>query len=419
MKKFTAILLSCLLLISTLSAVSFSAEDIWLAEDPPFFTQKIIAELKSGYWLIYLDEMSPPWTCEFSYQYGNYIFTNYNGESEKQHGFYLLKDNKQIMLSEAFEKGITDIEEVVSAVKDNAPELYNYRIFSIEDAEKLVKERYNRNTKLEYVGIMYADYYLFYENNLERALVEWELNFEFGDYVFQAFGGHTGNNEPEALGLYVLHNGKILNIKEAIDEIPDSVWSEDFYDLVKLINSKDINYSFKVKHKSDIEETSAESEPVETTLPTETVEPTVSTDPFSGMDIEPYTVTIPNPTEPETTLPEIIEHKTTEPVEKANPIKVTAKVKTVKAKKLKTKKRTVKPLSVKNAKGSVKIVKVKNGTASKIYKKITVNKNNGAITLKKGDYKKGTYKIKLKISAKGNSIYKGKTLNKTVKIRII
>jgi hypothetical protein len=117
------------------------------------------------------------------------------------------------------------------------------------------------------------------------------------------------------------------------------------------------------------------------------------------------------------------ESKETEPttkttVKKVNPVKVTAKQKTATSKKLKKSKVTVKPLTIKNPKGTVKVVKVKSGTTAKIYSKITVNKKTGAITLKKGKYKKGVYKIKLKISVKGNSKYKAKTLSKVVKIKI-
>ena len=87
-------------------------------------------------------------------------------------------------------------------------------------------------------------------------------------------------------------------------------------------------------------------------------------------------------------------------------------------KKLKKNQQKVKPLTIKNAKGAVKVVKVKKGTDKKIYKKITVKKKTGVITFKKGKYVKKTYKIKLKITAKGNSDYKSKTVNKVVKVRV-
>lgn len=103
---------------------------------------------------------------------------------------------------------------------------------------------------------------------------------------------------------------------------------------------------------------------------------------------------------------------------KANPVKITAKVKTVKAKKLKLKKQTVKPLTIKNAQGTVKVVKVKKGTTAKIYKYITVKAKTGAITFKKGKYAKKTYKVKLKITVSGNKSYKSKSVSKTVKIKV-
>lgn len=142
--------------------------------------------------------------------------------------------------------------------------------------------------------------------------------------------------------------------------------------------------------------------------PTEAQETTTAPD----KPTEPITVTPDTPTEPQETTAPVITAK------KSNPVKVTAKTKTVKAKKVKKKKAVVKPLTIKNAQGTVKVTKVKKGTAAKIFKKITVNSKTGAITLKKGKYAKKTYKIKLKIVVKGNSKYKPKTLTKTVKIKV-
>lgn len=103
---------------------------------------------------------------------------------------------------------------------------------------------------------------------------------------------------------------------------------------------------------------------------------------------------------------------------KKNPVKVTLKKKTVKAKNLKKKAQKVKALTIKNNKGAVTVTKVKSGTTKAIFKKISVNKKTGVITLKKGKYAKKTYKIKLKIVVKGNSKFKPITLTKTVKIKI-
>ncbi len=78
---------------------------------------------------------------------------------------------------------------------------------------------------------------------------------------------------------------------------------------------------------------------------------------------------------------------------------------------------TAKPLTIKNAQGKVTCKIVKKGTNSKIYKKIKINKK-GVITFKKGKYAKKTYKIKVKITAAGNSKYNKKTITKTVKVKI-
>ena len=97
------------------------------------------------------------------------------------------------------------------------------------------------------------------------------------------------------------------------------------------------------------------------------------------------------------------------PVKKANTIY--AKGKTVK---VNGNKKTIikksKAFKIKNAKGTVTFKKAKGN------KKITVAKN-GKITVKKG-LKKGTYKVKIKVTAAGNSRYKAATKTVTVKIII-
>jgi hypothetical protein len=100
----------------------------------------------------------------------------------------------------------------------------------------------------------------------------------------------------------------------------------------------------------------------------------------------------------------------------ANPMKVTAKAKTVKLKKLKKKAQKVKAIAVKNAKGKVtyKLVSV-----PKKIKKITKINSKGVITIKKWKKaKKGTYKIKVKVSAKGTSAYSPTSVTKVFKLKI-
>ena len=95
---------------------------------------------------------------------------------------------------------------------------------------------------------------------------------------------------------------------------------------------------------------------------------------------------------------------------KANPMKVTAKAKTVKAKKLKKSKVTVSAITVKNAKGKVTYKKLSGS------KKLTLTKK-GRIIVRKGT-KKGAYNIKVRVLAKGTKTYAAKTVIKKIKIKV-
>ena len=97
----------------------------------------------------------------------------------------------------------------------------------------------------------------------------------------------------------------------------------------------------------------------------------------------------------------------------ANPLSVKGKTVKVNYKKLKKKNQGVarkKAITVSNAKGKVTYKK------SRGNKKIIVSKA-GKITVKKG-LKKGTYSVKIKVTAAGNATYKAKTKTVTVKIRV-
>ena len=136
-----------------------------------------------------------------------------------------------------------------------------------------------------------------------------------------------------------------------------------------------------------------------------------------------------NPTEAPAVNPNETYPKVTEPTQpaktapavkakQANPIKVTAKTKNVKAKKLKKKAQTVKAITVKNAQGKVTYKLVKSGISKKIRKLVKIN-SKGVITIKKWkNAKKGAYKIKVSVTAKGNTNYKAKTITKTVKVKV-
>ncbi len=136
------------------------------------------------------------------------------------------------------------------------------------------------------------------------------------------------------------------------------------------------------------------------------------TDPIVTEPITPPVVTDPTqPSIPKPTLPKVT-------AKKANPIKVSVKTKTVKLKKLKKKAQKVKAITVKNAQGKVTYKLVKSGIINKIRKLCKIN-SKGVITIKKWKKaKKGTYKIKVKVTAAGNSNYNAKAITKTIKIKI-
>ena len=107
--------------------------------------------------------------------------------------------------------------------------------------------------------------------------------------------------------------------------------------------------------------------------------------------------------------------KTFKIVKAVNTLKIKGKTATIKYKKLKKKAQTLK---------AAKVIKVtKKGQGKLTYakasgnKKITINKKTGKVTVKKS-LKKGTYKVKVKVTAKGNTTHKKATKAVTFKVRI-
>lgn len=98
-------------------------------------------------------------------------------------------------------------------------------------------------------------------------------------------------------------------------------------------------------------------------------------------------------------------------VKRANPMTVKAKACSAKAKKNTTIKKA-KAFTIKNAKGTVTFKK------SSGDKKISINKKTGNITVKKGLKKGKTFKLKVKVTAAGNTAYKAGSKTVTVKIKI-
>lgn len=95
----------------------------------------------------------------------------------------------------------------------------------------------------------------------------------------------------------------------------------------------------------------------------------------------------------------------------ANTMKVTARKKTVKKSKVKKAKKTVTAIRVENAVGTVSFAKAGGS------KKLKVNPATGKITVKKKT-KKGTYKIRVTVTASGSDDYLPLTEEVTVKVRV-
>ena len=101
---------------------------------------------------------------------------------------------------------------------------------------------------------------------------------------------------------------------------------------------------------------------------------------------------------------------------KANTMKVVFKNKTFKAKKLKKKKLSYKAVNVKKAQGAV-VYKVK-PMNKKAKKALKFNKKTGKITVKKKT-KKGTYRMKITVQAKGNKQFNAsKKFSKVIKVKV-
>ena len=98
-------------------------------------------------------------------------------------------------------------------------------------------------------------------------------------------------------------------------------------------------------------------------------------------------------------------------IKRANTMTVKAKKITAKASKKTTFKKS-KAFTIKKAKGKVVFKKTKGN------KKITINKKTGKITVKKGLKKGKTYKVKIKVTAKGNTVYKAKSKTVTIKVKV-
>ena len=298
-------------------------------------------------------------------------------------------------------------------------------------------EQYNIN-KEKLIPGEYSYSELYYHTN-DKEEIDWVLVDAFygeqcdaetyviiGDvYGREIYSGCIFSPFETRYGVYDVKEGKFYDIKDY-----QNVFGR-MYELIQVLEELNIGGRVNIEPP---EPTATNPEVTEPNTAAPIITEPINTDPIVT---EPVTlpistdsvVTTPDATQPVVTEPVATNPVVTEPSQpasskpvvspkKGNPIKVSAKTKSIKAKKLKKKKQTVKPLAIKDAQGTISVTKVKNGTNKKIFKNITVNRKTGAITFKKGKYAKKTYKIKLKIKAKGSSTYSAKTVTKVVKIKV-
>lgn len=255
--------------------------------------------------------------------------------------------------------------------------------------ENFVFEMYNRygNHFENFVLVGYMNRYsVYYSDPVNRAICDWEWESTYGKYKFVVHGGQVGNYVPEDLGVFVFDrdNHTVYNLREAYDNK-----DIDFDALVSAFRTyaaehKDVWFTFGIE---DIESNPTVPQPTKPNV----------TDPTSAVADE---------TAQPTDAPTISKTK----VKKANTIEVKVKSINVKSKKLRKNKLTVKAISVKNAQGKVSY---KKHSGSKL---LSVTKK-GKITIKKG-IRKGTYKIKIRITAAGTPRFRKASKLVTVKIKI-
>jgi hypothetical protein len=249
---------------------------------------------------------------------------------------------------------------------------------------------------------------------------------------FEILGGESADTAT-AKGLDETGEDKYISIKSIKEPVSEPETTTSAQDDTQSTGQGDTptEYSEPDSH-TDYNEPDTPTEPGETieptkegeVTPTEAVEPTKESEtvePTKEGGVTPTEAVEPTKeggTSVEPTDAGKDKNNDKPTVKAANPLKALASSSSIKAAALQKSSKTVKPFTISGAKGSVAVTKVKSGTTASIYNKISVNRSTGAITLKKGEYKKGTYKVKLNITAGGDSFYDTKTVSITAVIKI-
>ncbi|MBQ9708233.1 MAG: hypothetical protein IJV66_03515, partial [Firmicutes bacterium] len=223
------------------------------------------------------------------------------------------------------------------------------------------------------------------------------------------------DNEKATAGALVLAADKLDKAMKKLDRVIERQSSKTISEVADIISKLPAAEKLTIANASDVESAKAAYDAL-TPEQQATIDPEIisalnaAVDKIAALKAQEEQT---KPTKP-TTKP-TAPTKPTVKAKKAQALKATAKTKNLKVKKLKKKAVTYKPITVKNAKGKVTYKVVSGNKKSK--KALKLNKKTGKITVKKKT-KKGTYSIKVKVTAAGNSTYKAASKTVTVKVKV-
>ena len=230
----------------------------------------------------------------------------------------------------------------------------------------------------------------------------------------------TNNYLADSTGLPLLGNAEKLNEYIACDQALIEYFSKDAEEI-----TNDINTERMVRTNATAVATPT---PEPTVVPTAepTVEPTAepTSEPTAEPAAVPTAVPIAVPTDSPTPTPQATDNKGTVIIQPATEksdnsvIMFVNPVKTIKASGLSKSSQKFKLITVKQAQGKVTYKLIKNSIRKNIRKLVSIS-NKGVITINRWKkVKKGTYKIKVRVTAAGNEKYNAKTVTVAVKVKI-
>lgn len=385
---------------------------------------------------------------------GDYRFCNksfygrqYSGEKTNLTGYCVYYNGEVHSIAEAVEKDIVSVEYLADVLPNTT------KVSSTEATEPTTDPEPLWMTAMRafkvYLGSLYDGYYDVSKTTYLGEIGEdCELLYGWG-YEEPVSGGYIqigsykiwapATTPFQSAGLFIYKNGEIKLLKDAYADGDVT----DVERIISLINAADKSLGFEITEITQTDNTEPDSTQSATTETVPAVKYDIRNAKFSpisaktymGKAITPtikvmyngkilsknkdYTLSYKNNKNVGTATITVTgkgsytgkKSVTFKIVKAANPMTVKATVKSVKYTNLKKSKQTVSAITVTKAIGKMSYTK------SSGSKYLTIA-SNGKITVKKGT-KKGTYSIKVKVTAAGNPNYKNasKTVSVTIKVK--